>query len=175
MARRRAPADAHPRTILDTGCAAYDAHLLVDENATRLREPFRLIDRSFDFDGDGTYAEFQGPDWVPDWVDDDVQILWRSHDQLDATALVLIGPDSTYEATDNLPFIGRLPGWDDAPRIDVPAGWERQTLETMAGILIRYDHVESGVALVLVADPTVTDDIEARVLIPTADSLGSAS
>jgi pimeloyl-ACP methyl ester carboxylesterase len=161
-----------PDVLLDTSCAAFTDHLTVDEMAERFREPFSLIDRSYDFDGDGEVVGFGGPDWSPEWAED-AQILWRALDQLDQTALILLDVDSTYDVIDHLPFGGRIPDWEQRSVTGIPAGWERDEMETTAGTMIRYRHLISGVRLVLVLEPGEPDDLERLVLVPAARSIGA--
>ena len=163
-----------PDLLLDTSCAAYASHLAVDELAERFRAPLSLTEQSYDFDGDGAYVDFESPDWGLEWAADAL-IQWRALDQLDLTALLLLDVGSDYEPVDHLPFGGRIPDWNEEPNADVPAGWVRDTMETVAGTMIRYTNTTTGVALVLVLEPGETEDLERSVLIPTARSIGGGS
>jgi pimeloyl-ACP methyl ester carboxylesterase len=163
-----------PDVLLDTSCAAFATHLTVDELAERFREPFSLIEQSYDFDGDGEYVGFNGPDWGPEWTGD-AQVQWRALDQLDPTALILLDVDSAYDPVGHLAFGGRIPDWTQRSSPATPPGWEREEMVTTAGSLIRYTHETSGVGLVLVLEPDEPDDLEGTVLIPTARSIGGGS
>ena len=163
-----------PEVLLDAGCAEFAEHLPVDELAERFREPLSLIERTYDFDGDGEVVDFEGPNWSPEWADD-AQILWRALDQLDQTALILLDVESPYDVIEHLPFGGRIPDWERADTIGTPAGWERDEMATTAGTLIRYTNSASGAAVVLVLEPDEPEDLEGTVLAPAARSIGDAS
>ena len=163
-----------PDVLLDTSCAAYASHLVVDELAERFREPLSLGSTSSDFDGDGEWIDYEAPTWGSDRVDG-AEIRWRALDQLDQTALILLDVGSDYEPVDHLPFGGRIPAWDREDRPDVPSGWTRHEMATTAGTLVRYSHSRSGVRLVLVLEPGEPEDLERLVLVPTATSIGDGS
>lgn len=163
-----------PDVLLDTSCAAFARHLTVDESAERFRAPFSLIEQSYDFDGDGEYVDFEGPDWAPEWTGD-AQVRWRALDQLDQTALILLDVGSTYDPVELLPFGGRIPDWDERSAAGVPSGWSREEMSTTAGTLVRYTHETTGVGLVLVLEPGEPDDLERTVLMPTARSIGDGA
>ena len=163
-----------PDVLPDTSCAAFSDTLVVDERAERFREPFALVDRSHDFDGDGETVRFGSPDWSAEW-NDDALVLWRGLDQLDQTALILLDVGSSYDVADHLSFGGRIPEWETEPRADLPPGWDRERMVTRAGTMIRYTHASSGAGLVLVVEPGEPDDLERLVLLPAARAIGDAS
>ncbi|MEM7139690.1 MAG: alpha/beta fold hydrolase [Actinomycetota bacterium] len=166
---------ARPEVLPDVDCVATPTILPMPNLAERLREPWEMVDATLDLDDDGEFVDVRLPNWWSNW-EGDAHIRWRDLDVYDPTAVIVRAAGSEYDLVAHLPFeFFRPPPWTNEPSTITPPGWSRHVLDTTGGTLYRWTNERSEADITIVVEPGEPDDLETRVLLPLAESMGTES